>query len=304
MKSAFLLMATNFAVMAVLGLAWSILDAMFGISDIFLQMGLPSHFGYIALMSLVMGFGGAFISLLMSKGAAKRSMGVTVIEQPRTTQERWLFETVQQQADKLGMTMPEVGIFPSPQPNAFATGARKNSALVAVSQGLLDHMNKDEVEAVLGHEMAHVANGDMVTQTLLQGVLNTFVIFLARLVAYLVQSLMSRGNNRQGGGMGGMAYYATSFIAQMLFGFLATIIVMWFSRWREFHADKGGADLAGREKMIAALKRLQQSHATEDLPGEMAAFGIAGGFGKGFIQRLKMTHPPLEDRIAALEAQR
>ncbi|MEE9352523.1 MAG: protease HtpX [Thiotrichaceae bacterium] len=300
MKRVMMLMLTNFAVIAVLGVAWSILDSMFGISQIFLDMGLPAHFGYIGLMSLVIGFGGAFVSLWMSKGMAKRSMGVEVIEHPQTRQEQWLFDVVQRQAHEVGISMPEVGIFQSPQPNAFATGARKNNALVAVSQGLLEHMNADEVEAVLGHEMAHVANGDMVTQTLLQGVLNTFVMFLSRVVGFFIDSLLSRGEQRSGFGMG---YYISSMVLQVLFGFLATMIVMWFSRWREFHADQGGAKLAGREKMISALKRLNQAHATEDLPGEMAAFGITGGVGSGF-KKLMMTHPPLEERIAALEAGR
>ena len=300
MKRVMMLMLTNFAVIAVLGVAWSVLDSMFGISQIFLDMGLPAHFGYIGLMSLVIGFGGAFVSLWMSKGMAKRSMGVEVIEHPQTRQEQWLFDVVQRQAHEVGISMPEVGIFQSPQPNAFATGARKNNALVAVSQGLLEHMNADEVEAVLGHEMAHVANGDMVTQTLLQGVLNTFVMFLSRVVGFFIDSLLSRGEQRSGFGMG---YYISSMVLQVLFGFLATMIVMWFSRWREFHADQGGAKLAGREKMISALKRLNQAHATEDLPGEMAAFGITGGVGSGF-KKLMMTHPPLEERIAALEAGR
>ncbi len=300
MKRVILLMLTNLAVVVVLGIVWNILDSMFGISQMFMQMGLPAHFGYTGLMALVIGFGGAFISLWMSKGMAKRSMGVQIIESPQTAQERWLFDIVKRQAHEVGIKMPEVGIFHSPQPNAFATGARKDSALVAVSQGLLDHMNADEVEAVLGHEIAHVANGDMVTQTLLQGVLNTFVIFFSRVIGYFIDSLLSRGENRGGFGVG---YYISSMVLQVLLGFLATMIVMWFSRWREFHADQGGARLAGKAKMIAALKRLQQAHATEDLPGEMAAFGIAGGVAGGF-KKLMMTHPPLEERIAALEAGR
>ena len=299
MKRIFLLMATNFAIVAVLGLVWNILDATFGLTAKMMAMGLPAGFGYIAVMSLAIGFGGAFISLWMSKGAAKRSMGVQVIENPTTKQERWLFNVVKRQADKVGIDMPEVGIFQESSPNAFATGARKNSALVAVSSGLLQHMSADEVEAVLGHEMAHVANGDMVTQTLLQGVMNTFVIFFSRLVAQLVQSLMSGRDGNRGGGYG-MTYFAVSMVAQMLFGFLANIIVMWFSRYREFHADKGGADLAGREKMIAALQKLKDVNQPHDLPGEMAAFGIAGGLGDG-MKKLFMTHPPLEDRIAALQ---
>jgi len=303
MKRILLLVATNFAVVAVLNLVWNILDASFGITQRMAGMGLPAEFGYIAIMSLALGFGGAFISLWMSKGAAKRSMGVHIIEQPSTKEERWLMNVVKRQADKVGIKMPEVGIFHG-APNAFATGARKDAALVAVSTGLLESMSSDEVEAVLGHEMAHVANGDMVTQTLLQGVLNTFVIFFARVIAYLVDSILSnRDNENSSGGGYGMTYFIVSMVAQMLLGFLASMIVMWFSRYREFHADKGGANLAGREKMIAALRRLQQASQPEDLPGEMAAFGISGKIGDGF-SRLMMTHPPLEERIAALQEKR
>ena len=294
-----MLVATNFAVVIVLGIVWSILDSIFDISGMFVRMGMPAHFGYLAVMALVLGFGGSFISLWMSKGMAKRSMGVHVIEHPQTQQERWLYQTVERQAQAVGIDMPEVGIFDSPEPNAFATGARRNSALVAVSQGLLDHMNEGEVEAVLGHEMAHVANGDMVTQTLLQGVLNTFVIFFSRVIAHLISSMMSKGENNQNTG-GGIVYFVISMILEVAMGFLATLVVMWFSRWREFHADKGGAKLASKQKMIDALKRLQQSHVTEDLPGEMAAFGISGRFASG-LAKLRMTHPPLEDRIAALQ---
>jgi heat shock protein HtpX len=212
-----------------------------------------------------------------------------------------LFDVVKRQADKVGIDMPEVGIFHEPSPNAFATGARKNSALVAVSTGLLEHMSADEVEAVLGHEMAHVANGDMVTQTLLQGVMNTFVIFFSRVIAHLVNSVLS-GNrdNNSGGNSYGMVYFGVSMVAQILLGFLANMVVMWFSRYREFHADKGGADLAGREKMISALQALQRVNQPHDLPGEMAAFGISGGLGDG-MKKLFMTHPPLEERIAALQ---
>ncbi len=298
MNRVFLLVATNLAVIVVLSIVWNILDSMFGISQLLINMGLPAHFGYIAVMALVIGFGGAFISLWMSKGMAKRSMGVQIIESPKTKQERWLLEIVQRQSDAVGIDMPEVGIFHSPEPNAFATGARKNNALVAVSQGLLDQMTPDEVEAVLGHEISHVANGDMVTQTLLQGVLNTFVIFFARVVGYFIDSLLSRGEQNEGGL--GMGYFITSIVMELLFGFLASLIVMKFSRSREFHADNGGASLAGKQKMIAALKRLKQVQTPHDLPGEMAAFGIAGGVGEG-LKKLMMTHPPLEERIAALE---
>lgn len=300
MKRVFLLIVTNLAVIVVLGIVWNILDSTFGISQMLVNMGLPAHFGYVALMALVLGFGGAFISLWISKWMAKRSMGVEIIEDPKTNQERWLVDTVQRQAQVVGIKMPEVGIFHSREPNAFATGARKNDALVAVSQGLLDQMTADEVEAVLGHEISHIANGDMVTQTLLQGVLNTFVIFFARVVGYLVDSFLSRGEENEGGL--GMGYFITSIVMDILFGFLASLIVMRFSRSREFHADSGGASLAGKEKMIAALQRLQQVQTPHDLPGEMAAFGIAGGVGEGF-KKLMMTHPPLEERIAALQAQ-
>ena len=299
MKRIGLLLITNFAVVAVLGLVWNILDATFGLTEYFMAQGLPAGFGFIAVMSLALGFGGSFISLLMSKRSAIKSMGVQVIENPTSKQERWLFNVVQRQAEKVGIDMPDVGIFHANEPNAFATGARKNDALVAVSTGLLEHMTADEVEAVLGHEMAHVANGDMVTQTLLQGVLNTFVIFGSRMIAHLVNSVLS--GNRQGGGSSfGATYFIVSMIAQVLLGFLANMIVMWFSRHREFHADKGGAELAGREKMIAALKKLQQVNQPHDLPGEMAAFGISGGIGDG-MKKLFMTHPPLAERIAALQ---
>ncbi|MEE9327735.1 MAG: protease HtpX [Cocleimonas sp.] len=299
MKRIFLLLATNFAIVAVLGVVWSVLDASFNLTEKFMAMGLPAGMGYYAVMSIALGFGGSFISLWMSKGAAIRSMGVQLIENPTSKQERWLFDVVKRQADKVGIDMPDVGIFHESSPNAFATGARKNNALVAVSTGLLEHMTADEVEAVLGHEMAHVANGDMVTQTLLQGILNTFVFFFSRVIAHAVNAALSRGNSR--GGSYGMIYFGVSMVAQILLGFLASMIVMWFSRYREFHADKGGADLAGREKMIAALQKLQQVSQPHDLPGEMAAFGIAGGLGDG-MKKLFMTHPPLEERIAALKA--
>jgi len=302
MKRTLLLMATNFAIVAMLGIVWNVLDSMFGVSEALRQMGMPAEFGYIALMSLVMGFAGAFMSLWMSKSAAKRSMGVRVIEQPANQQERWLMNVVARQAERVGIDMPEVGIFDTNEVNAFATGARRNSALVAVSTGLLNTMTADEAEAVMGHEMAHVANGDMVTQTLLQGVLNTFVFFFSRVIATLVNSLLSRGEGNRGGSYG-MVYFMVSMVAQMALGFLANLIVKWFSRYREFKADIGGADLASRQKMIDALKALQRGNQPHDLPGELAAFGIAGGF-KGSLNKLFSTHPPLEDRIAALENQR
>ncbi len=292
MKRILMLALTNFGVLAVLFITWNIIQSVFGI-----RIGGGSFTG-IAVMALIFGFGGSFISLFMSKWMAKRSMGVQLIEHPTNAQERWLVETVRRQAEKAGIGMPEVGIFHSPDPNAFATGANRNSALVAVSSGLLQHMTADEVEAVLGHEIGHVANGDMVTQTLLQGVLNTFVIIFARLIGMAVDNFFRRSD--EGGGFG-MGYFVGSIVAEIFLGFIATAIVMWFSRHREFHADKAGAELAGRPKMIAALRRLQQAHAVQDLPGEMAAFGIAGGLGTG-LKRIFTTHPPLEDRIAALEA--
>jgi len=301
MKRTLLLMATNFAVVAMLGIVWNVLDSMFGVSEALRQMGMPAEFGYIALMSLVMGFAGAFMSLWMSKSAAKRSMGVRIIEQPANQQERWLMNVVARQAEKVGIDMPEVGIFDTQEVNAFATGARKNSALVAVSTGLLNTMSADEAEAVMGHEMAHVANGDMVTQTLLQGVMNTFVFFFSRVIATLVNSLLSKGEGR--GNSYGMVYFMVSMVAQIALGFLANLVVKWFSRYREFKADIGGAELAGRQQMIDALKALQRGNRPHDLPGELAAFGIAGGFKKGF-EKFFSTHPPLEDRIAALENQR
>jgi len=226
---------------------------------------------------------------------AKRSMGVRIIEQPVNDAERWLQKTVYQQAEQAGIGHPEVGIFDSPQPNAFATGANRNSALVAVSTGLLNQMTQDEVEAVLGHEISHVANGDMITMALIQGVVNTFVMFLSTVIGHLIDRIVFKTERGHG-----PAYYITSIIAQMVLSVLASIIVMWFSRRREFRADQGGADLAGREKMIASLRRLQQAHEPQDLPDQMAAFGISGGVGGG-LKALFLTHPPLEDRINALQ---
>lgn len=290
-----LLALTNFAVMAVLFISMTIIGKLFGI-----DMSAGSM-GGILMMAVVFGFGGSFISLWMSKWMAKRSMGVQIIENPQTAQERWLVETVRRQAEKSGIAMPEVGIFYSPDPNAFATGPSRNNSLVAVSQGLLDTMTADEVEAVLGHEIGHVANGDMVTQTLLQGVLNTFVIIFARLIGMVVDNFFRSSDEESSGP--GWGYFIGSIIAEIFLSFVATAIVMWFSRYREFKADIAGADLAGRQKMINALKRLQNAHAVHDLPGEMAAFGIAGGLGDG-LRKIFMTHPPLEERIAALENMR
>jgi heat shock protein HtpX len=292
MKRILLFLATNLAVVLLLGTVARLL----GVDRFLFQSGLnlPS----LLVFAAIFGMGGSLISLLMSKWIAKMSVGAQIIEQPRTQAERWLVETVQRQARAAGIGMPEVALYDSPEPNAFATGANRNAALVAVSTGLLEQMSADEVEAVLGHEVSHVANGDMVTLSLIQGVLNTFVIVLSRVVGYLVDQFLSRGENR-GPGIG---YWITSMILEIVFGLLASLIVMWFSRHREFHADAGGARLAGRGKMIAALERLQQLHEPSQLPSQMAAFGINGGLGDG-LRKLLMTHPPLEERIAALRRQ-
>jgi len=278
----FLFLATNAAIMVVLTVVMSILTNVFGIQ-------LAGN-GQLLIMSAVIGFSGALISFFMSKSMAKRSMGVQVIEQPANETEQWLVSTVKEQARKAGIGMPEVGMFNSPDPNAFATGWNKNSALVAVSAGLMQSMNRDEVEAVLAHEISHVANGDMVTMTLIQGVVNTFVFFLASLIGRFVDRVIFK--NESGHGMG---YYVTQMLAQVVLSFLASAIVMWFSRWREFRADSGAANLADREKMIAALQRLKSAHEPAEMPAEMAAFGIRGGMKKFF-----MSHPPLDERIAAL----
>ncbi len=292
MKRVVLFLLTNLAVMVVLGVVVNVL----GLNRFITQNGLnlPVLFGF----ALVFGMGGSFISLLMSKWIAKKSTGAEVIDQPRNAAEQWLVETVRRQASQAGIGMPEVAIFRAPEPNAFATGASRNNALVAVSAGLLQSMDRDEIEAVLGHEISHVANGDMVTLTLIQGVVNTFVIFLARIIGYFVDRALagSDGENR-GPGIG---YWVSSMIAEIFLGILASIIVMWFSRQREFRADAGGASLAGRQKMIAALEKLQRVHEPSHLPAEMSAFGIRGG---GGLTRLFMTHPPLEERIAALRKQ-
>jgi heat shock protein HtpX len=245
-------------------------------------------------MAALFGFGGSIISLLISKWMAKRATGAHVITQPRNEAEQWLLATVTRQAQKAGIGMPEVAIYDAPEINAFATGANRNKALVAVSTGLLRSMSRDEAEAVLGHEVSHVANGDMVTMALLQGVLNTFVIVLARVVGRVIDGYLSGG--RDGPGIG---YYAIVFVLDMVFGLFASMIAMWFSRHREFRADAGGALLAGRDKMVAALERLAQNHGQSTLPKQVAAFGISGGDGGG-LKRLLMSHPPLDERIAAL----
>ncbi len=283
-----LFLATNLAVLALLGIVMNFVLPMFGI-----QLG---NTGGLLVMAAVFGFGGSFISLALSKWSAKRSTGAQVITQPRNESETWLLNTVRRQAEAARIGMPEVAIFDSPEVNAFATGMNKNSALVAVSTGLLRSMSRDEAEAVLAHEVSHVANGDMVTMALLQGVLNTFVIFLARIVGRAIDAWIS--GNREGGPS--FFYYIIVFVLDMIFGIFASMIAMWFSRRREFRADAGGANLAGRMKMISALERLAQNHGQSALPNEVRAFGISGGVAHGF-KRLFMTHPPLAERIAALK---
>jgi heat shock protein HtpX len=288
MKRIFLLVVTNIAVMVVL----SLIIQVFGLDRALAKEGL--NVTGLLIISAVFGFGGAFISLLISKWMAKRAMGVRVITNPANETERWLVNVVTAQAQTAGIGMPEVGIFDSPDPNAFATGANKNSALVAVSTGLLNNMRRDEVEAVLGHEVSHVANGDMVTLTLIQGVMNTFVFFLARVIGYVVDKVILK--NERGHGLG---YIATVIVAQIVLGFLAGMVVAWFSRQREYRADAGGAHLAGTNAMIGALQALKRVHTPTALPEQMKAFGINDAQPSG-LQRLLMSHPPLDERIAAL----
>lgn len=290
----FLFLLTNAAVLLLISIVFHVL----GLGDFLSQRGVHLNLDGLLVMSAIIGMSGSFISLMMSKWMAKQSMRVHVIKQPANQTERWLVDTVRRQAQQAGIGMPEVGIFDSPDPNAFATGMNKNDALVAVSSGLLRRMNTDEVEAVLGHEISHVANGDMVTLGLIQGVVNTFVYFFASIAGHLIDRVVFRSEDDRGGY--GPAYYLTQIVAQVFLSILATMVVMWFSRWREFRADAGGASLAGRQKMIGALRALQRTHDHRDLPGEFAAFGIDGGLGYGF-KKLFMSHPPLEERIAALQ---
>ena len=289
MKRIFLFVSTNIAILLVLSIATKVL----GLDSYLSQGGL--NYQSLLIFAAILGMGGSFISLLMSKMMAKRMMGAQVIEQPSNATERWLVDTVRRQAEIAGIGMPEVAIFESPQVNAFATGAKRDAALVAVSSGLLQSMSQEEAEAVLGHEISHVANGDMVTLALIQGVVNTFVFFLSRVIGQIVDRAVFRSEHGHGPG-----FWITSIIAQVVLGILASIIVMWFSRRREFRADAGGAKLAGRENMIGALERLKRAHG-EPLPDQLAAFGIAGGIGDGF-KRLFMSHPPLDERIAALRS--
>lgn len=285
-----LFLATNIAIIFVLNITMR----LFGFDSFLDQQGVDLNLNALLVFAAVIGFSGSLISLAISKWTAKRMTGARVIGQPANSQERWLFETVQRQARQAGIGMPDVAIYDAPDVNAFATGMRRNSALVAVSTGLLNNMTQDEAEAVLGHEVSHVANGDMITLALIQGVVNTFVIFLSRVIGHVVDRVVFKTERGHG-----PAFLITSIIAEVVLGVLASIIVMWFSRQREFRADVGGASLAGREKMIAALQRLQRSSAQAHLPDQMAAFGISGNMGKG-IKRLFTTHPPLEERIERL----
>lgn len=291
MKRIFLFILTNLAVVFVINITLR----LFGVDRILNQSG-SINFNALLVISLVIGFSGSVISLLMSKWSAKRMIGAQVIENPIDPTERWLVETVRRQADASGIGMPEVAIYDAPDVNAFATGWNRNAALVAVSTGLLHNMSKDEIEAVLGHEMSHISNGDMVTLALIQGVVNTFVIFFAKLFGILVDRVLLKNDERNEPGIGA---FVAEIVAQLVLGILASIIVMWFSRQREFRADAGGANLAGRNRMIAALERLKMNHEQTVLPAKIAAFGISGG--KGMV-RLFMTHPPLEERIEALRA--
>ena len=284
-----LFLRTNIAILLVLSLTMNLL----GVEPMLNANGL--NLTSLPIFSAVMGFGGSLISLVISKWMVKKSMGVQVIETPSNSTEFWLLETIRKYSTKAGIKMPEVGIYEAPEVNAFATGMSRNSSLIAVSSGLLQQMTRKEAEAVLGHEVAHAANGDMVTLALIQGVVNTFVLFFSRVIGHLVDRVVFKTERGHG-----PAFFITSIIAQLVLGILASIIVMWFSRQREFRADQGGASLAGRENMIAALQRLNTLH-PQPLPDNMAAFGIAGGGGSG-IKRLFMTHPPLEERIAALKA--
>jgi heat shock protein HtpX len=289
MKRIVLFLATNLAIVLVLSVTMRLL----GVEPYLTEQGL--NLTSLLVFTAVMGFGGSFISLAISKWMAKRAMGVQVMESPSNATETWLVDTVRKYSTEAGIKMPEVGIFHSPEVNAFATGPSKNNSLVAVSSGLLQQMTREEAEAVIGHEVAHAANGDMVTMALIQGVVNTFVMFLSRVIGHTVDRVVFK--NEQGHGP---AFFITMIVAELVLGILASIIVMWFSRQREFRADRGGASLAGRGAMIAALERLNSLH-PQPLPDKMAAFGISGGGASG-LKRLFMTHPPLEERIAALKA--
>ena len=292
MKPIVLFLVTNLAIIVVLSITLRLL----GVERILDEQGVGLDINSLLIFAAVFGFGGSFISLAISKWTAKRMTGAKVIDQPSNNTEQWLVATVQRLASQAGIGMPEVAIYDAPDVNAFATGMNRNNALVAVSTGLLRAMNSDEAEAVLAHEITHVANGDMVTLALIQGVVNTFVIFLSRVIGHTVDRVVFK--NERGHGP---AFWITTIIAELVLGILASIIVMWFSRQREFRADAGGAQLAGRQKMINALQRLQASVGQPHLPDQLAAFGISGSIGQG-LQRLFMSHPPLSERIAVLQA--
>ncbi len=293
MKRVFLFLITNLAIVFVLAVALRVL----GLEWLLFQYGID--FWPLLAFSFIFGMGGAFISLRISKWTAKRWMGLTVIDEPQNNTEIWLVNTVQNYARAANIAMPEVAIYDSPEPNAFATGPSRNNSLVAVSTGLLRSMKPDQASAVLGHEVSHVANGDMVTLTLLQGVLNTFVIFLSRVIGYVVD----RALHRDGEGGYGMGYFVTVIVTQILLGILASMVVSWYSRRREYRADAGGAYLAGKASMIGALEALQRSVEPEHMPEQLEAMGIAG-VRKGGLRMLFASHPPLEDRIAALREER
>ena len=291
MKRIFLFVVTNLAVVFVINITLRLLGV-----DRWLNETGGINFSALLVLSAVIGFAGALVSLAMSKWSAKRMVGAKVIENPIDPTERWLVDTVRRQAQAAGIGMPEVAIYDAPDVNAFATGWNRNDALVAVSTGLLQSMSKDEIEAVLAHEMSHVSNGDMVTLALIQGVVNTFVIFFAKLFGFFVDRVLLKNDGRNGPGIGA---FVAEIAAQLVLGVLASVIVMWFSRQREFRADAGGAHLAGRNKMIAALERLKINHEQSSLPEKMAAFGISGGHA---FAKMFMTHPPLDERIAALRS--
>ena len=289
MRRILLFLGTNLAVLMVFGLVMNLLEPWL------VAQGFNYNTAAALVFAALFGMGGALVSLLMSKRIALMSTKAQIIKQPQSQVERWLVSTVERQAREAGIGMPDVAIFPAAEPNAFATGASRNKALVAVSAGLLHHMKPNEVEAVLAHEIAHVANGDMITMTLLQGVLNTFVLFLSRIIGQIVDRAVFRSNSGYGPG-----YFITVIVLQLVLGILASFIVMAFSRWREYRADAGGAKLAGRNNMIAALQRLKQSHQPAELPEAVEAFGIKGRTSGG-IKRLLMSHPPLDERIEALQ---
>jgi heat shock protein HtpX len=291
MKRIFLFLLTNLAVMLVL----SIIISVFGIGNVLDEAGVGLDLGALLVLSAVVGMTGSLVSLAMSKFMAKQMTNAQVINQPRSEMEQWLVRTVERQAQQAGIGMPEVAIYESSDLNAFATGMFRNDALVAVSTGLLQGMTRDEVEAVLAHEVSHVANGDMITLALIQGVVNTFVFFLSRVLGHFIDRVVFKTESGHG-----PAYWVTAIIAQIVLGILASAIVMWFSRIREYRADAGGAALASRQKMIAALERLQASIKQPHLPEQLEAFGISGGMGHGF-KRLFMSHPPLDERIQALK---